>query len=60
VPSIEKAYGEVTPALSETLEEMLDGYAEFCNDSMRNQVYFERTGRYRASKLRGSCAGMLS
>jgi SAM-dependent methyltransferase len=28
---------------------MLDGYAEFCNDSMRSQVYFERTGRYRAS-----------
>lgn len=49
VPNIEKAYGEITDPLVETLSEMLDGYAEFCNDSMRNQVFFERTGRYRAS-----------
>ena len=25
------------------------GYAEFANDSMRNQVYYEKHGRYRAS-----------
>lgn len=49
VPSIELAYGEVTDPLSETLSQMIDGYAEFCNDSMRNQVFFERHGRYRAS-----------
>lgn len=49
VPSLESAYGEVTETLSDTLSEMLDGYAEFCNDSMRNQVFFEKNGRYKAS-----------
>jgi 2-polyprenyl-3-methyl-5-hydroxy-6-metoxy-1,4-benzoquinol methylase len=49
VPNIETAYGAITDELSEQLLEMIDGYAEFCNDAMRNQVYFEKTGRYRAS-----------
>ncbi len=49
VPSIETAYGVIQAELSETLSELIDGYAEFCNDSMRNQVIFERTGHYRAS-----------
>lgn len=49
VPSIEAAYGPITEPLSESLSDMLDGYAEFCNDSMRNQVFFEKHGHYRAS-----------
>jgi 2-polyprenyl-3-methyl-5-hydroxy-6-metoxy-1,4-benzoquinol methylase len=49
VPNIEAAYGVITSDLSQELSDMIDGYAEFCNDSMRNQVYYERTGRYRAS-----------
>src|SRR5262245_6851908 len=27
----------------------VDGYAEFCTDALRAQVYFEKTGRYKAS-----------
>ncbi len=29
--------------------EAIDGYAEFCTDALRSQIFFERTGRYRAS-----------
>jgi 2-polyprenyl-3-methyl-5-hydroxy-6-metoxy-1,4-benzoquinol methylase len=29
--------------------EAIDGYAEFCTEALRAQVYFERTGRYRAT-----------
>ena len=30
-------------------EAAVDGYAEFCTDALRAQVYFERHGRYKAS-----------
>lgn len=49
VPAIEAAYGLIAEDLPHTLSEMIDGYAEFCSDSMRNQVFFERNGHYRAS-----------
>ena len=42
-------YGPVTAPLTDRMLEVIDGYAEFANDSMRNQVYFEKTGRYQAS-----------
>lgn len=29
-------------------DELLDGYAEFCTDALRAQVFFEKTGRYPA------------
>jgi len=49
VPNIEAMYGRVSEPLSDRLINALDGYAEFANDSMRNQVFYERNGRYRAS-----------
>jgi 2-polyprenyl-3-methyl-5-hydroxy-6-metoxy-1,4-benzoquinol methylase len=49
VPNIEKMYGSISKPLSQTLLDMLEGYAEFSNDSMRNQVFYERNGRYKAS-----------
>jgi len=49
VPNIEAMYGQVSEPLSDRLINALDGYAEFANDSMRNQVFYERNGRYRAS-----------
>ena len=30
-------------------KEAIDGYAEFCTDALRAQVFFERNGRYQAS-----------
>jgi len=33
----------------EKLGEAIDGYAEFCTDALRSQIYFERKGRYKAS-----------
>ena len=56
--SIEKVYGEITDPLPSAIIELVDSYAEFANDSMRNQVYFERTGKYRASnyeEVRQAC-----
>ncbi len=35
---------------SSGLMRALDGYAEFCNDSLRNQAFFVKHRRYRASK----------
>jgi len=32
-----------------TWDEVLEGYAEFCTEALRAQVYFERTGRYKAT-----------
>jgi SAM-dependent methyltransferase len=29
--------------------EAIDGYAEFCTDALRSQIYFERNGKYKAS-----------
>jgi SAM-dependent methyltransferase len=58
VRNTEALYGEVTPTLSSSLEEALDGYAEFANDSMRNQVFYEKFGRYRATsydEVRRAC-----
>jgi hypothetical protein len=49
VSNIEAAYGEIKHPLSDRVLSALDGYAEFANDSMRNQVFYRRTGRYRAS-----------
>lgn len=49
VRDIETLYGPISDPPSDRLSEALDGYAEFANDSMRNQVFYERTGRYRAS-----------
>lgn len=49
VPSIEAMYGEISLPLTQSMLEILDGYAEFANDAMRNQVYYERHGHYRAS-----------
>jgi 2-polyprenyl-3-methyl-5-hydroxy-6-metoxy-1,4-benzoquinol methylase len=47
--NLETIYGSVTSPLSEEVIALLDGYAEFSYDALRNQVYYERTGRYRAS-----------
>jgi len=58
IRNIERLYGPVGVPMSDDLSEMLDGYAEFANDSMRSQVYYERTGRYKASsyeEVRASC-----
>ena len=49
IRNIERLYGVIDEPLSAPLQEMLDGYAEFAADAMRNQVHYERTGRYRAS-----------
>jgi 2-polyprenyl-3-methyl-5-hydroxy-6-metoxy-1,4-benzoquinol methylase len=49
VPAIEGMYGEITAPLSDQLKAALACYAEFANDSMRHQVMYERTGKYRAS-----------
>src|SRR3990172_12385145 len=32
-----------------TWKEAIDGYAEFCTDALRAQIYFERKGKYKAS-----------
>lgn len=50
VRNIETMYGPIERPISEKLVAALDGYAEFSNDSMRNQVFFERHGHYKASK----------
>ena len=31
----------------ESLNEAVDGYAEFCTDALRSQIYFEKNGKYR-------------
>jgi 2-polyprenyl-3-methyl-5-hydroxy-6-metoxy-1,4-benzoquinol methylase len=49
VPAIEGLYGEITFPLSDRIRDALGCYAEFANDSMRHQVMYERTGKYRAS-----------
>ncbi len=46
---VEVLYGPIEQPLSARVREALDGYAEFANDSMRNQVFFEKNGRYHAS-----------
>jgi len=49
VPAIEGMYGSITEPLSNPLKAALGCYAEFANDSMRHQVMYERSGKYRAS-----------
>jgi SAM-dependent methyltransferase len=49
VRNVEAMYGPIERSLSSGVREALNGYAEFANDSMRNQVLYEKTGRYRAS-----------
>jgi SAM-dependent methyltransferase len=49
VPAIEGLYGTITEPLSDRLKVAVGCYAEFANDSMRHQVMYERTGKYRAS-----------
>lgn len=49
IPAIEAVYGPIVDPLPDAILEILDSYAEFANDSMRNQVYFEKHGKYRAS-----------
>lgn len=49
VPAIEGLYGTITDPLSDRLKVAVGCYAEFANDSMRHQVMYERTGKYRAS-----------
>ena len=33
----------------EAWSEAIDGYAEFCTDALRSQIYFEKKGKYKAS-----------
>ena len=33
----------------ESWSEAINGYAEFCTDALRSQIYFERHGRYKAT-----------
>ena len=49
IRNVETLYGPIQLPLSGAILEALDGYAEFAADSMRNQVFYEKTGRYRAS-----------
>lgn len=49
VPAIEGMYGAITEPLSDRLKGALGCYAEFANDSMRHQIMYERSGKYRAS-----------
>jgi SAM-dependent methyltransferase len=47
--SFETAFGSVAdPSKNPAAVSAIDGYAEFCNDSLRSQVYFEQTGNYPA------------
>jgi SAM-dependent methyltransferase len=43
--SIEALFGINSNAWNEAI----DGYAEFCTDALRSQIYFERKGKYKAS-----------
>jgi 2-polyprenyl-3-methyl-5-hydroxy-6-metoxy-1,4-benzoquinol methylase len=47
--NLETVYGGIGEGVSPSLLDAMDGYAEFANDSMRNQVYFEKHGHYRAT-----------
>ena len=43
--SVDRLFGSKPEAWNEAL----DGYAEFCTDALRSQIYFERRGEYKAS-----------
>lgn len=49
IRNIEVVYGEIRPGSEERMQDALDGYAEFCYDSTRNQVFYEKHGHYKAS-----------
>lgn len=52
-PSWEEEFNASVAALfgfnPESWKEAIDGYAEFCTDALRSQIYFERKGHYKAS-----------
>ena len=49
IENIEAVYGTVDVGIEGRLGDALDGYAEFVNDSLRNQSFYEKHGRYKAS-----------
>src|SRR5262245_45580125 len=50
IANVETIFGPIERGKNESgLMDAIDGYAEFCNDSLRNQSYFEKHGRYKAS-----------
>jgi SAM-dependent methyltransferase len=49
IANIEAVYGTVDIGIEGRLGAALDGYAEFVNDSLRNQSFYEKHRRYKAS-----------
>jgi len=49
IVNLETIYGAVDLDTGSRMAEALDGYAEFVNDSLRNQSFFEKHGHYKAS-----------
>jgi SAM-dependent methyltransferase len=49
IVNLEAIYGPVNVNTGSRMAEALDGYAEFVNDSLRNQAFFEKHGHYKAS-----------
>jgi SAM-dependent methyltransferase len=49
VGNVETLYGEIGVPIGPAVEDALEGYAEFANDAMRSQVFFEKHGRYPSS-----------
>jgi SAM-dependent methyltransferase len=49
IENIEVVYGAVDVGIEGRLRDALDGYAEFVNDSLRNQSFYEKHRRYKAS-----------
>jgi len=49
IENIEVVYGTVDIGIEGRLGDALDGYAEFVNDSLRNQSFYEKHRRYKAS-----------
>src|SRR6202035_5894825 len=49
IENIEVVYGKVDVGIEGRLGDALDGYAEFVNDSLRNQSFYEKHRRYKAS-----------
>jgi len=49
IENIEAVYGTVDVGIEGRLGDALDGYAEFVNDSLRNQSFYEKHRRYKAS-----------
>jgi 2-polyprenyl-3-methyl-5-hydroxy-6-metoxy-1,4-benzoquinol methylase len=47
IENVEKVYGSLDKGLNKNHLSLIDGYAEFCNDSLRHQVFFEKFGRYK-------------